>query len=303
MKLGYYPGCSLTSGSREYNESVEALAKAFDIELVHVPDWNCCGATAAHNISKPLSLALPGRILALAEKSGFSEMLVPCAACYNRLVCTKLELEGDKKACEEVEKNIGMTVSGKIEILNVIQFIQKYIAPSLPEKIKQPFVHNVACYYGCLLVRPHERLSFDRSEDPITMDEMAALAGAKPVAWPFKTECCGAGLSMSRTETVARLSGKIVREAVERGADAIVVACPMCQSNLDMRRPEINKFVGMKLDIPVIYITQLLGLSVGLGLKELGLQRHFVPFKIKPGAKPVKASSGAETKSTQLTEA
>jgi len=132
---------------------------------------------------------------------------------------------------------------------------------------------------------------------------MAADAGATPIDWPFKTECCGAGLSMSRTETVARLSGKIVSEAVEREAEAIVVACPMCQSNLDMRRPEINKATGMKMDIPVIYITQLLGLAVGIGYKELGLQRHFVPYKLKPAATKVVASTEGETKTVNLTEA
>jgi len=303
MKLGYYPGCSLTSGSREYHESVESLAKAFDIELIQVPDWNCCGSTAAHNLNKSLSLALPGRILALAEKNDLKELVVPCAACYNRLMMTQMELNSDKKLSSEVSELIGMPVNGKIEILNVIQFIQRYITPALPGKVVKPFNYKVACYYGCLLVRPHEKLAFDRCEDPLSMDEMAASAGAIPIDWPFKTECCGAGLTMSRTDTVARLSGKIVREAVEREADAIVVACPMCQSNLDMRRPEINKATGMKLDIPVIYITQLLGLSIGLTPKELGLQRHFVPVKLKPVKDTVQAGGESETKSNQLTEA
>jgi heterodisulfide reductase subunit B2 len=303
MKLGYYPGCSLTSGSREYHESVEALAKAFDIELIQVPDWNCCGATAAHNLNKTLSLSLPARILALAEENGLNELVVPCAACYNRLTMTQHELTSDKKLSSEVSTILKMPLGGKIEILNVIQFIQKYITPALPVKITHPFSYKVACYYGCLLVRPHDKLSFDRSEDPQTMDMIAADAGAKAIDWPFKTECCGAGLSMSRTETVARLSGKIVSEAVEREAEAIVVACPMCQSNLDMRRPEINKAVGMKMDIPVIYITQLLGLAVGIGYKELGLQRHFVPFKLKPAPAKVVASMEGETKTANLTEA
>lgn len=303
MKLGYYPGCSLTSGSREYHESVESVARAFNIELTEIPDWSCCGATAAHNINSKLALSLPARNLALAEKNGLSEILVPCAACYNRLTVTQQKLNGDKELTSEVSELIGMPLSGKIEIINVIQFIQKYIASSLPDKITHPFNFKVACYYGCLLVRPHDTLAFDRCEDPQTMDNLAALAGANPVEWPFKTECCGAGLSMSRTDTVARLSGKIVREAVERDAAAIVVACPMCQSNLDMRRPEINTLTGLKLDIPVIYITQLIGLSIGLGFKELGLQRHFVPFRLEPVANSASSKGKGEEQTTQLTEA
>lgn len=303
MKIGYYPGCSLTGGSKEYHESVVALAGAFDIELVQVPDWNCCGSTAAHNLNKKLSLSLPARILALAEKNGLNEIVVPCAACYNRLTMTQRELSHDKNLCSEISDLLGMPLSGKTEIYNVIQFIQKYISPSLPEKISKPFNFKVACYYGCLLVRPQKEVLFDRPEDPQSMDEISAAAGAVPVEWPFKTECCGAGLTMSKTDTVARLSGKIVLEAVERQAEAIVVACPMCQSNLDMRRPEINKATGKKLDIPVIYITQLLGLAVGLGKKELGLQRHFVPFRLEPVIKEAGSEKREEVKANNLTEA
>lgn len=298
MKVGYYPGCSLTGGSREYHESVVALARAFDIELVQIPDWNCCGSTAAHNLNKTLSLSLPARNLGLAEKNGLDEIVVPCAACYNRLTTTQNELNHDKKLRDDISGVIGMPLGGKTEILNVIQFMQKYILPSIPEKTKKPFSFNVACYYGCLLVRPQKEVKFDRAEDPQSMDEIAAAAGAKPVDWPFKTECCGAGLTMSKTDTVARLSGKIVREAVQRKAEAIVVACPMCQSNLDMRRPEINRMTGMKLDIPVIYITQLVGLAAGLDKKELGLQRHFVPFRLEP----VKEAEKAEVSESVITK-
>ena len=95
MKIGIYPGCSLTGSARDYNESVFALAEAFGLEFVQIPDWNCCGATAAHNLNKELSLALPARILALAEKNGLDEIIVPCAACYSRLVVTQHELKNN----------------------------------------------------------------------------------------------------------------------------------------------------------------------------------------------------------------
>jgi heterodisulfide reductase subunit B len=119
-------------------------------------------------------------------------------------------------------------------------------------------------------------LNFDRTEDPTSMDELMKLIGANPIEWGFKTECCGAGLSVSRTDLVAKLSGNILKDATDRGAKAVVVACPMCHSNLDMRRPEIDKYLQSKLDIPVIYLTQAIGLAVGLSPEVLGLQRHFV---------------------------
>lgn len=280
MTLGLYPGCSLKGSSREYTESVLAVAKACGIELVEIEDWNCCGATAAHNLNKELSLALPARILSLAEKQGMKEVLVPCAACYSRLKVTKHELAEHPEYSESVIKENNLEYTGKVEIINIIQFLDKYILPNLEGKITSPFDHKVACYYGCLLVRPHAILNFDREEDPQTMDELMLKSGAAPIDWAFKTECCGAGLSVSRTSSVGRLSGEIVKDAVDRGAEAIIVACPMCQSNLDMRREAINTYLGEKIDVPVMYVSQVVGLAMGIDRKALGLQRHFVKVNI-----------------------
>jgi heterodisulfide reductase subunit B len=158
--------------------------------------------------------------------------------------------------------------------------LDKYITPNLEGSIVKPFDHKVACYYGCLLVRPHDILKFDREEDPQSMDELMLKAGATPIDWAFKAECCGAGLSVSRTSSVGRLSGQIVKDAVDRGAEAIIVACPMCHSNLDMRREEINSYLGKKINIPVLYVSQVIGHALGLDRKALGLQRHFVAVNI-----------------------
>jgi heterodisulfide reductase subunit B len=280
MTLGFYPGCSLKGSSREYAESVLAVAKAFDITIEEINDWNCCGATAAHNMNRELSFALPARILSLAEKQGLTEVVVPCAACYSRLTVTQYELAKDKELKDRIAEVNGMEYKGSVSILNIIQMLDKYITPNLEGKVVKPFDHKVACYYGCLLVRPHEILKFDREEDPQSMDEVMLKSGATPIDWAFKTECCGAGLSISRTPSVGKLSGMIVGDAKDRGAEAIIVACPMCHSNLDMRRKEINKYLGEKVDIPVLYITQALGLAVGIDRKELGLNRHFVKVTV-----------------------
>lgn len=277
MKIGFYPGCSLEGSSREYSESVVALAKAFDIELVHVPDWNCCGASAAHNMNHELALSLPARILALAEKAGMDEVLVPCAACYSKLMVTHHELTNDADLSEKINIITDLPYTGKIKILNVIQFIDKYITPNIASKKVKNFPYKTVCYYGCLMVRPHKILKFDRLEDPQSMDEAIKMIGGQAMEWGFKTECCGAGLTMSRTEIVAKLSGSIVKDAADRGAEVIVVACPMCHSNLDFRRKAINKYLHKKESIPVIYITQAIGLACGIDEKTLGLQRHITP--------------------------
>lgn len=276
MKVGFYPGCSLKGTSSEYAQSTLAIAKAFGIQIEEIKDWNCCGATAAHNLDHQLAVSLPARILALAEKQNLSQILVPCAACYNRLTVTQHELNEDAGLKKNIESLLDMPLSGKIEILNVMQFIQKFIEPELTAKVIAPFSRKVVCYYGCLLVRPHQILKFDRLEDPQSMDTIMHAIGADSLDWGFKTECCGAGFSVSKTAVVAKLSGKIIKDAADRGAEAVIVACPMCHSNLDMRRADINSYLQIKIDIPVIYITQAIGLAIGLSQKEVGLQKHFI---------------------------
>jgi heterodisulfide reductase subunit B len=280
MKIGFYPGCSLEGSARDYNESVFALAKAFDMDPEQVPDWNCCGATAAHNLNKELSLALPARILATAEKNNMEEIVVPCAACYSRLVVTQHELRKDPERKNRISEVIEMDYRGTSRLLNVVEWITKYILPKLDGRITKPFNHKVACYYGCLLVRPNKILNYDRAEDPQTMDEVMRKIGAEPVYYPYKTECCGAGFSVSRTDIVSRLSGKIIEDAEHRGAEAMIVACPMCHSNLDMRRPDINKAWKQDFKLPVMFVTQAIGLAIGLSAGQLGLKRHFVEVNI-----------------------
>jgi heterodisulfide reductase subunit B len=283
MKTGFYPGCSMKGSAREYSESLLAVAEVFRQELPEIPDWNCCGATAAHNLDPRLALALPARILAAAETDGMSEVLVPCAACYSRLSVTRHELLEDEKLRQEISALIEAPYQGTARVLNIIEWLASI--PQLDAKVVRPFARRVACYYGCLLVRPAGIVNFDRPEDPQSMEGLLKRIGATPVDWAFKTECCGAGFSVSRTDLVAELSSRILDDAVARGAEAVIVACPMCHLNLDMRRPNIEKFSGKKYGIPVLYITQAVGLAMGIGAKKLGLPRHKVPvkFPVAPG--------------------
>ncbi len=289
MKTGFYPGCSMKGSAREYSESLLAVSQALGRELPEIPDWNCCGATAAHNLDRDLALALPARILAAAEKDGMYEVLVPCAACYSRLSVTRHELLGDEDLRRKISGLIEADYRGTARVLNIVEWLGGI--PDLESKVRKPFAHKVACYYGCLLVRPAGIVNFDRPEEPRSMDLLMKKIGADPLDWAFKTECCGAGFSVSRTDLVARLSGLILDDAVQRGAEAVIVACPMCHLNLDMRRPNIEKLAGKKYNIPVIYITQALGLAMGIEPKKLGLQRHKVKVKFTQGlAKPPAAS-------------
>jgi len=128
----------------------------------------------------------------------------------------------------------------------------------------------VACYYGCLLVRPPKVVAFDDPENPVTMEKVAAATGAEAVDWGFRTECCGAAFAMSSTASVVRLCGRILDNARSEGAHMVIVACPLCHANLDMRQPK-----GMAM--PIVYLSQLVGLAVGVAPKALGLGKHITP--------------------------
>lgn len=302
-RIAYYPGCSLLGTAREYDESLRMIVAKMGIELLPVPDWNCCGASSAHSLDHDLSIALPARILSLAETLGVEDMVVPCAACYNRLVMARHEMLENAEVCARVNEITGMEYKGTVKPLNIIEFLQKH-AESFKDKITAPFDKDVACYYGCLLVRPPKVVQFDRPEDPRSMDDVMTMMGATPVDWDFKVECCGAGHSITRASLVGKLSSQIVGNAVKKNAQAIIVACPLCHSNLDMRRNFINKAAGEKYTIPVLYITEALGLAMGLGEKELGLHRHIVkvryPEKVRVEApsKP-KAAAAAPAPAAQ----
>jgi len=277
MRIGYYPGCSLEGSSKEYSDSLLAVAEKCGITLEEIKGWSCCGASAAHNLNHDLAIALPARTLALAENQQFAEILVPCAACYSRLATSKYEVTNNDTTRKRMESFLDLKFKGDVQILSVIEFLQKYIYPVADKYIVNKLNQKTACYYGCLLARPKEISTLEHTENPMEMEDVMAKAGATPIDWAFKTECCGAGLSVSRTDIVAKLSGKIIEDAADRGADSIVVACPMCHMNLDMRRPEIKKQLKKDINIPVLFITQALGLSMGISADKLGLNKHYVP--------------------------
>lgn len=249
MKIGLYPGCSFEGSAREYAESLHAIAPKLGLELEEVRGWNCCGASSAHVLDRKLSLALPASILAEAESQKMDEMVVPCAACFNRLATAKAEIAADAKVREEVVSILKMPYTGTVAVRNILEVLNLVLTPEVSKTFPGTFPHKVVCYYGCLLVRPKSVAHEERIEDPMQMDELMKRIGAKPLDWGMKTECCGASFSITRTDIVGNLSGKILEDATERGAEAIIVACPMCHSNLDMRRKDIERTTGKEFKI------------------------------------------------------
>jgi heterodisulfide reductase subunit B len=276
--LGYYPGCSLHGTSREFDESLRAVLAALGVELLELDDWSCCGASSAHSRSLELGVALPARNLALAENQGFADVLAPCAACYNRLATASLAA-AEPGMAERLQDVLGRPFANTVAVRSVLDvlcgeatLIEERAAATLTPN---PLVGlKLAAYYGCLLVRPPEIAGADDPEAPTSMDAIIAACGADPVDWNMKVECCGGAFSVSRTRSVVRLGRAIIEDARRHGAEAIVVACPLCHSNLDLRQKAMRE--RGEEAMPVLFVTQVAGLALGLPAAELGLDRHFV---------------------------
>lgn len=279
MKVGYFPGCSLHATAREYEESLKSIAPALDIQLEEVQDWACCGATSAHATNHLLSVALPARTLMLAQKQKLDTVFAPCAACYNRLASAQHALTNDKHLASRVESVLECgSLESSIRILSVAQLLSERtekIQATATAPLKEL---RVACYYGCLLVRPPEICHFDDPETPTSLERIVRATGATPVIWDMALECCGGGFSLSRTASVVRLGRSILQSARSAGAHAIVVACPMCHSNLDFRQQAMHAREQDQA-LPVLFVSQLVGLSMGTDPLQLGLGRHFVSPK------------------------
>lgn len=278
MKYAYFPGCSLHSTAKEYDLSTKEVAKALGIELIEIPDWVCCGATPAHITMHLLSLALPVKNLLLAKKMDSYEVVTCCAACFNRLKTANKFMENNPEHRHKVEKILGEHYAGEVRVRHFLDvLVNTFGLNNLRERVRQPLTGlKVACYYGCLLTRPPEVTELDDLEEPHLIDDLMRVIGVKPVPWPYKTECCGASFSLTKTDIVLKLSGDILQMAEDEGAQAIVVACPLCQSNLDLRQAMINKKYKKNFHLPIFYFTQLVGLSLGIDKKKLGLDKHIV---------------------------
>lgn len=277
MKFAYYPGCSMEGSGIEYGLSMQRTAEILGFELEELQDWNCCGATSGHNTNKLLSLALPARNIAIAEKTGL-DMVAPCAACYSRHRNTEHVIHHDPEMKAKIEEVIETQLTGSSQTLSILDVLANQLGvEKISEKVKKPLTGmKVACYYGCLLVRPAEHTGFDDAEDPQSMDKIMQALGAEIVDWSFKTECCGAALVTSRPDVGNPMLAKVLQNAKENGAECIVTACPLCMLNLDMRQKAAEKAAKSSFNLPIYYITELLAIACGDDPKTVGVNKHFV---------------------------
>jgi len=280
VKIAYYPGCSNHGTSREFEMSALAVFKDLGVELEEVPDWVCCAASPGHHHSKLLSVSLGAYNLSQAKPLNLP-VLTTCAACYSRLSAANYELMHDKKLAAQVAEAVEEPYDGSVEVRHIVDFLADDVGlEEIQKKVHRRLEGlKVACYYGCLLTRPPDYAVVDDTEEPRKMERILESVGAEPVDWSHRTECCGAAFPFSRVDIVEGLAAKILVAAEKAGADCIAVACPMCHANLDMRQSGAGRIAGKKLRIPIVYLTELIGLAYGHKPRELGLHMHLVPTR------------------------
>ncbi len=273
MKYSFFPGCAHET-SAGYKESLDAVCQKLDIELVEVPDWNCCGATITAGKSKASSLYLAARSFALSEKNGFSNIVTGCNACYTTLRKSADILFANKQQLEKVNltlKQEGLNLSKKITIQHLMDVLFNGIEEDIwkshgDEALKEI---NIACYYGCQYSRPW--LKGRKSEHPEFLENMLNTLGFNAVDHSAKTQCCGAAGAMPNVDIARTLVGRIADRMKKAGCDAAITICPLCQFNMDSLQ------AGSKAPaIPILFFTQLIGLYFKIEPERLGLDKLLV---------------------------
>ncbi|MBN1316502.1 MAG: 4Fe-4S dicluster domain-containing protein [Anaerolineales bacterium] len=274
-QIGYYPGCSLHSMAKEFDHSFKAIAKALDYELVEPEGWTCCGSSPAHHIDHYLGIKAPIINLSLAEKSGFDDLVAPCAACFNRFRTAIHETRENAELRAKLDDDIGYAYQDTVNARSISEWLANKVGVQvIKDRVKKPLQGlKVVNYYGCLLTRPPQITGHPNHEYPMDLDIVSDALGAESLDWDDKTMCCGGSLAVPAKEIMLKLSQDIVEHAYAVGAEAIIVACPLCQSNLDSRQFQMETLENR---IPIIYITQLMALAFGLDEKATAFKRNMV---------------------------
>lgn len=278
MKLSYYPGCTLYTKAKNLDDSARATSLLLGVELVELPTWNCCGAVFSLASDNIMNLSAPIRNLVHAKENGDNRLVTVCSGCYHALKRANRLIASDEEKRKKLNEFIEADYAGEVKVLHLLEVFRDIVGF---EKIKKMVKRDlsglkVGAYYGCLLLRPKNEMEFDDPENPTIFEDFLGAIGAEVVDYPFKTECCGAYLSIAYDDVAKDCSHRIARSARENSADLLVTSCPLCHYNLDYNQTKLSKEPYSFKNVPIIYFTQLLGLALGLDESELGFDLHYI---------------------------
>jgi len=279
MKLLYFPGCTLKTSAKNLEKSAYAIMDALGHELVEMEDWNCCGVVASLTDDDLMHHLAPLRNLIHVEDQGENKVVALCDMCYNTLKQTSLRVKENPDDLETL--NLFMDrendYKGTVEVIHFLEFLRDEVGfDVIKKRVKNPLKGiKIMPYYGCMLLRPRE-VAIDDAEEPTILRDLLIALGAEAVDNPFKIECCGSYHTIDEKEIVSKRAYRITNYALERDAEAMVLSCPLCRYNIDVRGKEAERmFKGYK-QIPTYYYTQLIAIALGLDPSVCGFDQHAV---------------------------
>jgi len=284
MKVTYYPGCTLKANAKNFEDSALYALEQLDIDVEELPRWNCCGTVYSLATDDLIHHMAPIRNLIRVKESGSNRVMTLCAMCYNTLKRANKRMKDDPESLEKINQVMykeEIDYEGDVEVYHLLELMRDEIQfNNLAKKVTKPLKNlKVACYYGCMLVRPRE-VGIDDPENPVVMEDFVRALGGEPIDFPYKTECCGSYQTVDKPDIIAERTNQIVNSAKSRGADVIATSCPLCAFNLDHRQKQTVQIYQDFEGLPILYFTQLLALALNCPEEIVRLDLHY--FDPKP---------------------
>lgn len=279
----YYPGCTLKNTAKNFEDSALACAEALGFKLRELKDWYCCGTVYSLTSDDLMHHIATVRNLLRVQEEGEERLTTLCAMCYNTIKRSSKRInknEDDREKINSFMYEEENDYQGNVDIIHYLEILRDEIGfDKINKKIKKPLKNlNLAPYYGCLLLRPHDA-AIDDPDSPTILEELIKTMGATTSYFPFKNECCGAYETVSEIDFVVERARNIIGNAKRNGADALIVSCPLCAFNLDNRQKNVfQKYTDFE-GIPVLYFTQALSLALGLDTEVCHFDLNYQPVE------------------------
>jgi heterodisulfide reductase subunit B len=251
------------------------------VGLVDIEEFNCCGYPL-RNIEFRAFLLSSARNLALAEKKKLDVMTL-CQCCYGSLKKASVLLKENASLREEMNAILereGLTYEGEVEVRHLLYVLHQEVGVEAIKKNISKTLKGVkiAAHYGCHALRPSQVVRFDDPVAPSIFDELVEATGAESISWPMRLECCGAPLWGINDKLSMDLTLRKLTDGKKSGADYVCAACPYCHIQFDQVQKMILSQRDVNHPLPSILYTQLLGLSMGIDRKALGLEMNKIPI-------------------------
>jgi len=282
LKVAVFWGCRILTSQYAYEMSVREAFPELNIELVDLSETNCCG-DPVKSMKDLAANYLAARVLALANKTGLDDLLVPCNRCHFVISEAKNVLEKNERFSQKIVgvlKEEGLEYNPNVRIWHVIDFLHDFVGLNNVKKVVQKSLKGLklATHVGCQIIRYSDLGRVDDAENPRKLDELVGALGAETVDYAEKLDCCGANLMYSHPDSALSLAGTKINALQNLVVDGLVVSCPDCGLMFDFKQKDAETTVGAKLSLPVVYYTQLLGLALDIEQEKLGLHLNQSPI-------------------------